>query len=160
MSRTAGPRQGGETGLFSSPAPACNSRGNSGVFRRSSRDGRLLSPTAGAVFMLLRSAMAAAAGHAIFPLMLGAGVRGIPAAANAYISAPVRDGGRRLVPAKSLLVSHSPDGQLAAVSASLAGYAGGTRRPPQGTPVFTRPGPPVSIRRPGYARRGAAPSPG
>ena len=72
VSRTASPRQGGETGLFSSPAVACNSRENSGVFRRSSRDGRLLCPTAGAVFMLLRSAMSAAAGHAISPFMLSA----------------------------------------------------------------------------------------
>ena len=42
------------------------------MFRRSSRDGRLLCPTAGAVFMLLRSAMSAAAGHAISPFMLSA----------------------------------------------------------------------------------------
>ena len=34
--------------------------------------GRLLCPTAGAVFMLLRSAMSAAAGHAISPFMLSA----------------------------------------------------------------------------------------
>ena len=76
VGRTASPRQGGETGLFSSPAVACNSRENSGVFRRSSRDGRLLCPTAGAVFMLLRSAMSAAAGHAISPFMLSACVGG------------------------------------------------------------------------------------
>ena len=72
VSRTASPREGGETGLFSSPAVACNSRENSGVFRRSSRDGQLLCPTAGAVFILLRSAMSAAAGHAISPFMLSA----------------------------------------------------------------------------------------
>ena len=54
MSRTASPRQGGETGLSSSPALVGNSRENSGVFRRSSRDGQLPPPTAGAVFMLLR----------------------------------------------------------------------------------------------------------
>ena len=46
------------------------------MFRRSSRDGQLLRPTAGAVFMMLRLAMAAAAGHAISPLMLSAGVPG------------------------------------------------------------------------------------
>ena len=62
------------------------------MFRRSSRDGQLLRPTAGAVFMMLRLAMTAAAGHAISPLMLSAGVRDIPATANVYISAPVRDG--------------------------------------------------------------------
>ena len=33
MSRTASPRQGGETGLSGSAAPACSSRENSGVFR-------------------------------------------------------------------------------------------------------------------------------
>ena len=35
-------------------------------------NGQLLCPTAGAVFMLLRSAMSAAAGHAISPFMLSA----------------------------------------------------------------------------------------
>ena len=49
------------------------------MFRRSSRDGQLLSPTAGAVFMLIWSAMAAAARHGISPFMLSAGVgAGIP----------------------------------------------------------------------------------
>ena len=65
------------------------------MFRRSSRDGQLLSPIApiaGPVFLLIRSAMTAAVGHGISPLMLSAGVRDIPATANVYISAPVRDG--------------------------------------------------------------------
>ena len=38
------PRRGGETGLSSSPAPARSSRGNSGVFRRGSRDVRVPLP--------------------------------------------------------------------------------------------------------------------
>ena len=45
MSRRASPRQGGETESFSSTALAGNSRENSGVFRRSSRDWQLVSPT-------------------------------------------------------------------------------------------------------------------
>ena len=69
--------------------------------------------------------MAAAAGHGTSPLMLSAGVQDIPATANVYVYAPVRDGCRRLVPAKSLPVSHSPDGLLVAVSASLTEYAAG-----------------------------------
>ena len=36
VSRTANPRQGGETGLSSSPAPACSPRGNTGVLLRGS----------------------------------------------------------------------------------------------------------------------------
>ena len=63
MRLTASPRQGGEAGLFSSPAPACSSWGNSGVFRRGSRDVQLPPPTAGSVFMLLKLAMATATGE-------------------------------------------------------------------------------------------------
>ena len=44
------------------------------MFRRNSRDGRLLCHTAGALFMLIWSAMAAAARHGISPFMLSAGV--------------------------------------------------------------------------------------
>ena len=58
MSQTASPCQGGETGLFSSPALAGRSREDSRVFRRGSRDGQILPPTAEAVFMLLKLAMA------------------------------------------------------------------------------------------------------
>ncbi len=47
-------------GLSSSPAPACSSRGNSGLFRRGSRDGQLPPPTAWAVLMLLKLALATA----------------------------------------------------------------------------------------------------
>ena len=80
---------------------------------------------AGAVLMLLRPAMAAATGHAISLLMLNAGVRDIPATVIVYVSVPVRDGCRRLVPAKGLPVSHSADEQLVAVSASLTRYTAG-----------------------------------
>ena len=73
------------------------------MFLTGAKDGQLLCPTAGAVFMLLRLAMSAAAMHA----------------KNVYASAPARDGCRRLVLVKSLPVSHSPDGQPVAVSASL-----------------------------------------
>ena len=49
------------------------------MFRRNSRYGQLLSPTGGAVFMLIWSAMAAAARHGISPFMLSAGVgAGLP----------------------------------------------------------------------------------
>ena len=89
------------------------------MFLTGAKDGQLLCPTAGAVFMLLRSAMSAAAGHTISPLMPSAVVRDIPATANVYVSAPVVDGCRRLVPARSLPVSHAPDGLPVAVSASL-----------------------------------------
>ena len=44
------------------------------MFRRNSRYGQLLSPTGGAVFMLIWSAMAAAARHGISSFMLSAGV--------------------------------------------------------------------------------------
>ena len=52
------------------------------MFRRGSGDGQLLSPTAGAVFLLIRSAMTAAVGHGISPLVLSAGVWDLPATAN------------------------------------------------------------------------------
>ena len=48
------------TGSSSSAALPGNSRGNSGVFRRGSRDGQFPPPTARAVFMLLKLAMATA----------------------------------------------------------------------------------------------------
>ena len=130
------------------------------MFLTGAKDGQLLCPTAGAVFMLLRSAMSAAAGHTISTLMPSAVVRDIPATANVYVSAPVVDGCRRLVLVKSLPVSHSPDGQPVAVSASLTECAAGRAGHPQSTAVFMRPGPPGSIRRPGNARRGVAPGPG
>ena len=85
----------GETGLFSSPAVACNSRENSGVFRRSSRDGRIVSPTAGAVFILIWSAMAAAARHGISLFMLSAGVgAGLPTAYVAHLTSAVYSASR------------------------------------------------------------------
>ena len=89
------------------------------MFLTGAKDGQLLCPTAGAVFMLLRSAMSAPAGHTISTLMPSAVVRDVPATANVYASAPVVDGCRRLFPARSLPVSHAPDGQPVAVSASL-----------------------------------------
>ena len=129
------------------------------MFLTGAKDGQLLCPTAGVVFMLLRSAMSAA-GHTISTLMPSAVVRDIPATANVYVSAPVRDGCRRLVLVKSLPVSHAPDGLPVAVSASLTECAAGRAGHPQSTAVFMRPGPPVSIRRPGNARRGVAPGRG
>ena len=83
--------------------------------------------------MLLRSAMSAAAGHTISTLMPSAVVRDIPATANVYVSAPVVDGCRRLFPARSLPVSHAPDGLPVAVSSSLTECAAGRAGHPQST---------------------------
>ena len=70
--------------------------------------------------MLLRLAITTAAMHA----------------KNVYVSAPVVDGCRRLFPARSLLVSHAPDGLPVAVSSSLTECAAGRAGHPQGTAVF------------------------
>ena len=71
----------GETGLFSSPALACNFRKNSGVVRRGSRDGQHLPPLLGLCSCC--SGWRWPPQGTRYPLMLSTGVWHIPATANA-----------------------------------------------------------------------------
>ena len=71
--------------------------------------------------------MTAAVGHGISPLVLSAGVWDIPATANVYVSAPVRDdcrgdGWSQLNPYWSAMTP--PDGRLRRCGPSLTGNAG------------------------------------